>query len=243
MFQLGGHAVYLAPGDIGMGTRESIPDVARTLSRYVEGILARVFRHEDLLQLAKYATVPVVNGLSDLQHPCQVLSDAFTILEHRGFLEGVSVAWVGDGNNVANSWLDLASRIPMMLRMAIPEGYDPDRQVYAAARATGISSIALFRNPVEAVAGAEVIYTDVWTSMGQEAEAEKRKVAFRSYQVEDALLQHAKPDCLVMHCLPAHRGEEITDSVIDGPHSIVWDQAENRLHVQKAILVKLMGRA
>ncbi len=241
MVQLGGHAVYLAPTDIQMGKRESTADIARVLSRYVDGLMARVFAHEDVLQLAAYASVPVVNGLSDLLHPCQVLSDLFTIGEHKGKMEGLTIAWVGDGNNVANSWLNMASRFSLNLRLGVPEGYDPDLEILSSAKKAGLSEIEIVRDPREAVKDADVIYTDVWASMGQEAEAEKRKAVFRPYQVNSELVALAKPDVVVMHCLPAHRGDEITDEVMDGPHSIVFDQAENRLHVQKALLVKLMS--
>ncbi len=239
MFQLGGHALYLSPNDIQIGKRESIGDVAQTLSRYVNGIMARLFGHEDILELAKYASVPVINGLTDLLHPCQVLADAFTILEKRESFSNLKVAFVGDGNNVANSWLNLASKIPMTLHFAIPEGYDPDAHIVEMAKQSQ-SDIHILRNPLEAVRDADVIYTDVWASMGQEAEAEQRKMAFKDFQVNEELVRHAHANCLIMHCLPAHRGEEITDEVIDGPHSIVFDEAENRLHVQKALMVKLM---
>ncbi|RMD86677.1 MAG: ornithine carbamoyltransferase [Calditrichaeota bacterium] len=242
MFQLGGHALYLSPNDIQMGKRESIPDVARTLSRFVDVIMARVFGHNEIEQLAEYASVPVINGLSDLLHPCQVMADVFTILEKRGSLENLKVAFVGDGNNVANSWINIASRIAMQLHLAIPEGYDPNPDILHKAQAAGLSEIKIFRNPVEAVKGVDVIYTDVWASMGQEAEAEKRRADFKEYQVNIELTKHAASDHLVMHCLPAHRGEEITDEVIDGPHSVVFDEAENRLHVQKAIMVKLLTK-
>ncbi|MFQ6116433.1 MAG: ornithine carbamoyltransferase [bacterium] len=241
MFQLGGHALYLGPDDIQVGKRESIGDVAQTLSRYVDIIMARLFGHEDILELAKCASVPVINGLTDLLHPCQVLADAFTILEKREHLDNLKVAFVGDGNNVANSWLNLASRIPMTLHLAIPEGYDPDREILKMAKQSQESDIQIFRNPDEAVKEADVIYTDVWASMGQEAEAEKRKRVFESFQVNEDLVKQAKPNCMIMHCLPAHRGQEITNEVIDGPNSIVFDEAENRLHVQKAVMVKLLA--
>lgn len=240
MFQLGGHAIYLSPEEIGLGKREAVSDVARVLSRYVDVIMARVFGHEILVELAKYASVPVVNGLSDLTHPCQVLSDVFTILEHRGCLDGLKVAWIGDGNNVANSWINMASRIPMELVLACPSGYEPNAQILDRAQKAKLSEIKVVRDPLEAAKEADVIYTDVWTSMGQEKEQAKRKKAFKKYCVDDAVVAKAKPHVLVMHCLPAHRGEEITDSVIEGPRSIVFDQAENRLHVQKALLVKLL---
>ena len=242
MFQLGGQALYLAPSDIGLGKRESVADVARVLSRYNDGIMARVFGHADVEELARYASVPVINGLSDLVHPCQVMGDMLTILEHRGGFENLRLAFVGDGNNLANSWLNMASLIPMELRLAIPEGYDPDKALLSKAKETKVSEIVIFRDPYEAVKGADIIYTDVWASMGQEKEAAKRKKVFQDFQVNGTLVAEAKSDVKVMHCLPAHRGDEITDGVMDGPHSIVFDQAENRMHIQKAIMVRLMGR-
>ncbi|MGQ9852417.1 MAG: ornithine carbamoyltransferase, partial [Candidatus Oleimicrobiaceae bacterium] len=196
--------------------------------------------HEMIEELARYASVPVINGLTDLLHPCQVMGDVLTIMEHKGRMQGIKVAWIGDGNNVANSWLNMAARLSFTLHLACPEGYDPNPAVFQRACAAGLSDIKLFRDPKEAVHGAQVIYTDVWASMGQEAEAEARKKVFRPYQVNEALVKLAAPDCVVMHCLPAHRGDEITDEVIDGPHSVVFDEAENRLHVQKAIMVTLM---
>ncbi|MFQ5705871.1 MAG: ornithine carbamoyltransferase [bacterium] len=240
MFQLGGHALYLGPNDIQIGKRESISDVARTLSRFVDIIMARMFGHADIVELAEFASVPVINGLTDLLHPCQIMADLFTILEHRQQLEDLKITYIGDGNNVANSWLNMATRVPMTLNLAIPEEYDPPEEILAQATSSEISHVQIFRNPAEACEGCHVLYTDVWASMGQEAEAEQRKKAFRDFQVNQALLQRADPKCLVMHCLPAHRGEEITDEVIEGPRSVVFDEAENRLHVQKAILVKLL---
>jgi len=242
MFQLGGHALYLTPADIGLGKRESVADVARVLSRYNDGIMARVFGHDIIEELARFASVPVINGLSDLVHPCQIMGDMLTILEHRGNFNELKISYIGDGNNVANSWINMASRIPMQLDLAVPKGYDPDQSILAKAGETGISAIRILRDPKEAVKDADVIYTDVWASMGQEKEAAKRKKVFKSYQVNEALVANAKPNVKVMHCLPAHRGDEITDGVMDGPHSIVFDEAENRLHIQKAILVRLMGR-
>jgi len=240
MFQLGGHAVYLGPNAIQLGKREAVSDIARTISRYNDGIMARLFGHEDILELAEYANIPVINGLTDLLHPCQVLADAFTIWEKRGSLEELNIAFIGDGNNVCNSWLNLASKVPIHLSLGIPEGYDPDKEILSMAKKSNISEITIYRNPKMAVKNAEVIYTDVWTSMGQEKEAENRRQNFRNFQVDNKLVSYADPNCMVMHCLPARRGEEITDSVLDGPHSIVFDQAENRLHVQKAILIKLL---
>ena len=242
MFQLGGHALYLSPNDIGIGKRESVADISRVISRYCDGIMARLFDHSHILEMGESASVPVINGLTDLLHPCQIMADALTVLEHRGTLDNLSVAWVGDGNNVAHSWINLAARIPMKLNLAVPEGYEPDASILAEANAAGLSEVNVMYDPVAAVKDADVIYTDVWASMGQEEEAAERKKVFQAFQVNSALAAHAAKDHLVLHCLPAHRGDEITDAVIDGPHSVVFDEAENRLHVQKAILVKLMKK-
>jgi len=240
MYQLGGYALYLAPTDIGLGERESVEDIARVLARYNDGIMARVFAHSDVLELAQFADVPVINGLSDLLHPCQVMADLLTIVEHKERVEELTVAFVGDGNNVCNSWLNAACRLDFNLSLAVPEGYEPDREIFQ--RAAGANpGIAITQSPAEAVEGADVIYTDTWTSMGQEEGAERRRKDFQGYTVDEELVSKAKEDVIVMHCLPAHRGEEITDAVIDGPHSVVFDEAENRLHAQKAILVELMG--
>jgi len=240
MSQLGGHAIYLSPDDIGIGKREAVKDIARVISRYDEIIMARLFDHAHMLELAEFATVPVINGLTDLNHPCQVMADIFTVLEHRKHLNDLKVAFVGDGNNVANSWINLAARLPLHFMLASPSGYDPDETILKNARSAGISRIEIVRDPVEAVTDADVIYTDVWASMGQEVEAEKRRRDFLPFQVNGELIRHARKDVLIMHCLPAHRGDEITDEVIDGPNSIVFDEAENRMHVQKAIIVKLL---
>lgn len=240
MFQLGGHALYLSPNDIGIGTREAVKDVARVLSRYNDGIMARLFGHANIVELAEYSTVPVINGLTDLLHPCQVMADAFTILEHRTTLENMKVAFIGDGNNVANSWINFASRVSMRLALAVPDGYDPDADILSRAQKTGLSEITIHRDPGEAVKNADVVYTDVWASMGQETEAEKRKKIFQPYQVNEQLMKSARSDTYFMHCLPAHRNEEVTDSVIESSNSLVFDEAENRMHVQKAIMVKLM---
>ncbi|MCF7804713.1 MAG: ornithine carbamoyltransferase [Candidatus Marinimicrobia bacterium] len=242
MFQLGGHALYLSPNDIGIGKREAVKDIAQVLSRYNNGIMARLFEHRHMEELAEFASVPVINGLTDFNHPCQVMADIFTVLEHRGNLNELKVTFVGDGNNVANSWINLASRIPMHFVIASPSGYDPDPTILEKAREAGISEIEVLGDPKEAVADTDVIYTDVWASMGQEDEAEERRKAFMPFQVNSELLSQAKEDCYVMHCLPAHRGDEITNVVIDGPHSIVFDEAENRMHVQKAIMVQLMEK-
>jgi ornithine carbamoyltransferase len=244
MTQLGGYAVYLTPNDIRLGERESVSDIARNLERWVDFIMARTNAHQTLTELASHARVPVLNGLSDMRHPCQVLSDCFTLIERRGRLEGLRVTWLGDGNNVANSWIAVAPRLGFSFALACPRGYEPDQATVDKARAEG-AHVLITSDPQEALHDADVIYTDVWTSMGQEGEANARRRDFRPYQVNAAALRHAKPDAVVMHCLPAHRGEEISGDVIDGPQSIVFDQAENRLHVQKGVLVWLnqqMGR-
>ena len=241
MYQLGGHAIYLGPAEIGLGTRESVADVARVLARFTNGIMARVFGHDLVEGLAQWAPVPVINGLSDLLHPCQILGDLLTVIEHKGTYEGVRITYVGDGNNIVNSFINVAGILPLDLRVACPKGYEPNAEILAAARAKAVSKIEVMRDPVEAVNGADVIYTDTWASMGQEAEAEARRKVFKRYQVNSKLLEHAARDYIFMHCLPAHRGEEVTDEVMDGPHSVVFDEAENRLHIQKAIMVKLMA--
>lgn len=239
MVQLGGYAVYLSPPDIGLGTRESPADVARNLSRWVDLIMVRTFSHDVVLELAQHATIPVINGLSDLLHPCQILADCLTLIEQRGQLDGLSIAFVGDGNNVVNSWLNAASRLPISFRLACPLGYEPNAEILASARQAG-ADIVVTQSLEDAVCGADAVYTDVWTSMGQEQESAVRREAFSPYQVNANVMALAKPDALVMHCLPAHRGEEITEDVLDGPQSVVLDQAENRLHVQKAVMVWLL---
>ena len=241
---LGGNALYLSPQEIALGKRESVSDVARVLSGYVDGIMARVFAHEHVLELAEHASVPVINGLSDYNHPCQALADIFTIMELRPQLQGLKMAFIGDGNNVATSLLLICARLGMHFAIAAPEGYELDAAVTARGRELAAESGADFqqlRDPAEAVAQADIIYTDVWTSMGQEEETEQRRQVFRPYQVNRELLAKAQPDVLVMHDLPARRGEEITDAVADGPHSVIFPQAHNRLHAQKAILAKLLS--
>ncbi len=238
MTQLGGFAVYLTPNDIRLGERESVADIARNLERWVDFIMARTNDHQTLIELSAHAHIPVINGLSDQRHPCQVLSDCFTLLEHLGHLEGLRIAWLGDGNNVANSWIAGAARFGFTVALACPPGYEPEAALVAAARADG-AQIEITHEVREAAAGADVVYTDVWTSMGQEAEAARRRRDFAGYQLDAAALRAAKPGALVMHCLPAHRGEEITSEAIDGPQSVVFDQAENRLHVQKGVLAWL----
>ena len=238
-YQLGGHALFLSPRDAQLGRGEPIEDTARVLSRYVQGIMIRTFAHRDVEAMAAHATVPVINGLTDLHHPCQVLADVLTMRQHLGGYEGKCVAWIGDGNNMANSWIDAAWRFGFHLRLACPEGYDPDPALLE--RATRGGTVSLMRDPREAVAGADVVNTDVWASMGQEDEHEERSRVFMKYKVDESLMRLAKPDVIFMHCLPAHRGEEVSAAVIDGPRSRVWDQAENRLHIQKAIMAALMG--
>lgn len=246
MVQLGGHAIHLAPTDIGLGTRESVYDVAVCLSRWVDLIMARTFAQRTVDDLALYAAVPVINGLSDLEHPCQVLADCLTLRERWGDLRGHRLAWVGDGNNVCHSLILLAAKIGMDLNVATPEGYEPKGEILEATQRDALASGSIIRvmhDPAEAVARAEAIFTDTWTSMGQEHEAEVRAALFAPYQVNRALLAKAPPSAVVLHCLPAHRGEEITDEVIDGPQSVVFDEAENRLHVQKAVMVFLARQA
>jgi ornithine carbamoyltransferase len=243
MLNLGGAAVYLSPAEIQLGQREGVVDAARVLSRYVDAIVARVFLHSDVTGLADHATVPVVNALSDREHPCQILADLLTLYERRGSLQGVRLAYVGDGNNVANSLALAAPQLGVDLRFACPDGYEPDPAVMAEAQKLGGSgAIEMFRDPRDAVAGADAVYTDSWYSMGQESEAELRAPIFHRYQLNAELLSHAAPGAVAMHCLPAHRNQEITDDVIDGPASVVYDQAENRLHVQKALLLRLLGQ-
>jgi ornithine carbamoyltransferase len=243
MVHLGGYAFYLSPNEIKLGSRESVPDVARVLSSYVDCIMARVFEHAHILQLAEYSAVPIINGLSDYNHPAQGLADLFTILEAKGRLEGLKVAYVGDGNNVARSLLFGAMKTGMHFAIASPDGYaltTDDEEQALPMRVSLEQTITMVSDPAEAVRDADVIYTDVWTSMGQEEESARRLQVFPPYQVNQALVARANEDCIVMHCLPAHRGEEITDEVADGPHSVLFEQAENRMHAQKAILVKLL---
>jgi ornithine carbamoyltransferase len=238
-WQLGGHALFLSPRDVQLGRGEPIADTARVLSRYVNGIMIRTFAHSDVEELARYATVPVINGLTDLLHPCQILADLLTVRQHLGSWDGKKIAWVGDGNNMANSWINAAYRLGFELTLACPEGYDPDPVILA--RAQQAAKVTVVRDPAAAVAGADVVNTDVWASMGQEDEQAKRERAFAGYQVDEKLMSRANEDAIFLHCLPAHRGEEVAAAVIDGPRSRVWDEAENRLHVQKAIMAVLMG--
>lgn len=231
MYSLGGHCVYLRPDEINLGVRESIKDVAKTLSRYVDGIVLRTFQHQTILDFARYCDKPVINGLSDFSHPCQALADIYTIKEKLNYIKGITLAYIGDGNNVCNSLIYVCAKLGIKMKVACPKGYEP--------KARSVS-LKLSHNPLEAAKQADVIYTDVWVSMGQEKQAQKRKAIFKRFQVNKKLVSLAKKNVLVMHCLPAHRGEEITDEVIDSGNSVVFDQAENRMHVQKAILIKLI---
>jgi ornithine carbamoyltransferase len=240
VFQLGGHALFLSSRDIQLGRGEPLSDTARVMSRYVDGIMIRTFDHEDVIQLAEYGSIPIINGLTDLLHPCQVMADVMTIQESFGRdLAGKKVAWIGDGNNMANSWLNAAFRFGLDLRIATPEDYEPDREILE--RASGAAQVMVTTDPMEAADGADVVTTDVWASMGQEEEAEKRLKAFAGFQVNREVMAAADPDAIFLHCLPAHRGEEVTEDVFEGRQSRVFDEAENRLHVQKAIMIDLMG--
>ena len=245
IFQLGGQGQYLGPKDIQLHRGESVADTARVLSRFVDGIMARVFAHQDILDLAAHADVPVINGLSDYNHPCQVLADLMTVRERFGRLEGLKFAYVGDGNNMAHSILLGCARVGMTVAVGHPRGYAPDPDTVTRAREFAAESggaVLVTEDPVQAVADADVVYTDVWASMGQEEEAQERLRRFQGFQVDGKLMSHTRPQSIFLHCLPAHRGEEVSADVIDGPRSVVFDQAENRLHAQKAIMVKLMGR-
>ncbi len=237
--QLGGHALFLSSRDIQLGRGEPIRDTARVLSRYVDGIMIRTFAQEDVEELARFSSIPVINGLTDRLHPCQVMADLMTVQEALGGWDGKVVAWIGDGNNMANSWLNAAGALGFELRLACPEGYEPDHHIFEEAQQR--TKVSITEDPDEAADGAHVLTTDVWASMGQEGEADARKIAFRGYVVDEELMALADPSAIFLHCLPAHRGEEVTEAVFEGPQSKVWDEAENRLHVQKAIMSTLMG--
>ncbi|NUM54737.1 MAG: ornithine carbamoyltransferase [Candidatus Hydrogenedentes bacterium] len=240
IFQLGGHGIVLESGQIRLGERESVPDVARNLERWVDGIIARTFSHEAVVDLARYARVPVVNALTDKLHPCQVVADAQTLREHRGNLGSLKLAFVGDGNNVCASWLNFAARVPLNVTVVCPKGYEPDPEILAFAQREAKGEIEVTQDIEAGLKDADAVYTDVWASMGQEDESSKRKKIFAPFQVNAKLMSLAKKDALFLHCLPAKRGFEVTDDVMDGPQSIVFDEAENRLHAQKAILVQLI---
>lgn len=244
MTQLGGHALFLSPNDLQLGRGETIADTARVLSRYVDGIIYRAYTSENVRELARHATVPVINGLDDKEHPCQIIADLLTLGEHKGKLAGLKLAYVGDGNNVCNSLLIGCAEVGMHMTAGVPKGYEPDAHLLSEARRIAqdtAARIEVVHDPFEAVRNADVLYTDVWVSMGREKEREERERLFLPFQVNEKLVRAANPDTVVMHCLPAHRGLEITDEVVDGPHSIVFDQAENRLHAQKAILARFLA--
>lgn len=240
MYQLGGIALFLNSRDTQIGRGETLADSAQMMSRYLNGIMVRTFSQKSVEDFARWASIPVINGLTDLLHPCQILSDLFTIKEKKGSYNKLKIAYIGDGNNIANTWIEAAARLPIQLSLACPEGYDPDTKIMAKGKKEAKEGITLYRDPLEAAKNADVLYTDVWVSMGQESEDKERKKIFKNYQINKKLLKEAKKDAIVMHCLPAHRGEEISADVIDGPQSVVIDQAENRLHVQKAVLEILL---
>ena len=244
--QLGGHGLLMNSNDIQLGRGETIEDTAKVLSRYIDGIMIRTFDHADVVGLAEHGSIPVINGLTDLHHPCQVLADIQTVYEYKKQIRGLKLAFVGDGHNMAHSLMEICSKLGMDVAIACPDGYRPNAGITAACVENGRlsgASVVVTNDPVEAVSGADAVYTDVWTSMGQEAETKQRLIDFRPFVVDEALFAHAKPDALFLHCLPAHRGEEVTAAVIDGPNSVVFDEAENRLHAQKAVMALLMGGA
>jgi ornithine carbamoyltransferase len=239
--QLGGTSIFLSNDTVGVGKREKMSDIAQVLSGYADVVIARLFEHSLIEELAQNATIPVINALTDLSHPCQILADVYTMQQHKKLFPGVKVAFIGDGNNVANSWIEMAALTPMHFVLAHPKGFGPDKNIVREAESRGLSTIEFVEDPFEAANKADVLYTDVWMSMGQEDEAANRKKVFAKYQINDELISVAKKDAIVMHCLPAHRGEEITESALTGKHSVVFEQAENRLHAQKAVLAKLVG--
>jgi len=236
---MGGHALYLGPNDIGIGKREAVKDIARIFSRYNDVIMARLFEHKHMLELAEHSTIPVVNGLTDYNHPCQIMADILTVLEYRGNIDDPKIVYVGDGNNIVHSWLKLAERISMDFVCACPDDYEPDADTVALAREAGLSDITISHDLMDAVRNADVIYTDVWASMGQKEEADAREKIFANFQVNEKVIDSTGKDTLFMHCLPAERGREVTDGVMEAPYSIVFDEAENRMHAQNAIMVKL----
>ncbi len=240
MYQLGGHALFLSSSNTQMGRGEPIKDTARVMSRYVDGIMIRTFSQAAVEELAQLSDIPIINGLTDSYHPCQLMADLFTVIEHKGNYRDLIYCWIGDGNNMANSWINAAAVFGFELRIATPAGYEPDPQVMARAEKMG-AKVIYTNDPLEAAKGAQVLNTDVWASMGQEEEQKEREKAFANFQINSQVVNLADPECIVLHCLPAHRDEEITDEVIEGPHSVVFDEAENRLHVQKAIMATLMG--
>jgi len=238
---MGGHALFLGPNDIGIGKREAIKDISRLFSRYNNLIMARLFDHNHIVELAKYSSIPVINGLTDYNHPCQIMADIFTIWEHRGNLDDLKITYMGDGNNIVHSWLHLASKLPMHFVCCGPSGFEPDKKTIKLVEESNISTFELSHNPKSAVTGADIIYTDVWASMGQKKEAEEREKIFSTYQVNESLIENTGKKTLFMHCLPAERGREVTDGVMEAPYSIVFDEAENRMHIQNAIMVNLVN--
>ena len=240
-FRLGGHALYLSPSDIEIGKREAVKDIARVFSGYNDMIMARLFEHKHILELAEYASIPVVNGLTDYNHPCQIMADILTVYEHRGNLNNIKIVYVGDGNNIVHSWLHLAARIPMYFTCVCPEGFEPDQKTIKLVEDTGISTVEISNDPKLDISGADVIYTDVWASMGEKEETKMREKLFAEFQVNSAMMESTGKNSLFMHCLPAERGREVTDAVMESPNYIVFDQAENRLHAQNAIMVKIAG--
>jgi ornithine carbamoyltransferase len=241
-FRLGGHALYLGPSDIEIGKREAVKDIARVFSGYNDMIMARLFEHKHIIELAEYASIPVINGLTDYNHPCQIMADILTVYEHRGNLNDLKIVYVGDGNNVVHSWLHLAARIPMHFTCVCPEGFEPDQKTIKLVEDTGTSMVEVSNDPKTDISGADVIYTDVWASMGEKEETEMREKLFAEFQVNSAMMESTSKTSLFMHCLPAERGREVTDAVMESPNSIVFDQAENRLHAQNAIMVKIAGK-
>ena len=241
-YKLGVHALYLGPDDIGLGKRESTSDIAQVLSRFNDMILARVFSHQHIIELAEHASVPVINGLTDYNHPCQIMSDIMTISEHRKNLDNLKITYIGDGNNIVHSWLELAAKIPIHLVVCCPDGYYPNLELFNKVKDEELSMVEIIENPQTAVQNADIIYTDVWASMGQKEEASTRRNAFKPYQVNSELIKCAKNDVKFMHCLPAERGVEVTDNVCDAPYSIIFDQAENRMHMQNAIMLELFSK-
>lgn len=241
MYGLGGQVIFLSGRDTQLSRSEPLRDMSRVMSRYVDGMVIRTFGQNVVDELAEYATVPIINALTDLHHPCQILSDIMTVIEHKGAIENLKIAWVGDGNNMANSWIQAAVKLGFELILACPEGYDPDSDILAKAQQECVKPITLLRDPKEAVAAADAVNVDVWASMGQESEQDERMKVFADYQVNSALMARAAKDAIVLHCLPAHRGEEITEEVLEGPQSVVFDEAENKMHIHKAILEKFLG--
>ena len=236
---MGGHALFLGPNDIGIGKREAIKDISRVLSRYNDIIMARLFEHEHIIELAEHSSIPIVNGLTDYNHPCQIMADIFTVWENLNDIDGAKIVYMGDGNNIVHSWLHLSMRFPLDFVCCCPEDYEPDVELVNQAKESGVSKITITNDPVSAVSGADVIYTDVWASMGQKEEAEERERAFKNFQVNEKLMSLTGKDTLFMHCLPAERDREVTDGVMESDNSIVFDQAENRMHVQNAIMIML----